>query len=112
MARSSYTSKAVADATKAVPILNAHKMRRLRRTDGADLSVSEVHLVDVGGSNEAREAQALISKPGNSCPANSRDPSPPPQESKRPRRKLARTDSPQSMDFSSVATRSCCKDLR
>jgi len=39
---------------------------------------------------------------GDLCPASSRQPSPPPKSSAR--RKLARTDSPQSMDLGSVAS--------
>ena len=85
-------------AAKALPLLSAHKTQ-LRRTDGADLSLIETRFVD---GAEAPEQTARM-ETSTACPANSRDSSPPPLggDGKRsmPRRKLARTDSPQSMDL-------------
>ena len=96
LARSSFTQRTTG-AAKALPM---HKTQ-LRRTDGADLSLIETRFVDgAEASDKIARMQTIIA-----CPANSRDPSPPPLggDGKRhrsmPRRKLARTDSPQSMDL-------------
>ena len=80
------------------PVLTGYKMT-LKRTDNPfqGMSMTDDFKIEDHQDKMARMASM-------SCPADSRQPSPPRFTSVKPaaRRKLARTDSPQSMDLGSL----------